>query len=429
MNTPFISRVEKVQEGVTIGSIVQKRTMGDVGLEIECEGNKLEKEHLPLVWEYHKDGSLRGKDNAEYVLKKPIKFAQVPSAVKDLWLMFDKSKTVLDLSNRTSVHVHLNVQKFHMNRLCSFLSMYFALEEILTAWCGDHRVGNLFCLRAKDAHSIITSVKRYIQNDGGFDLSDGFHYAGLNAAALQKFGSIEIRTLRGPTEPEPILDWVSILERIYTISNDFPDPRVIVQDFSGHDPMEFMDMILGAYATKVREEVDMTTEQIRDSLYDGIRLAQDLSYCRDWSIFSPFPEGDDPFRRDRPRKAKPVYTNQLTGNPGYDPWGEGQPGPGANQSAPENYPLPSTPVVVNNLHYQQQAATQVQAQHQLQALHEQMFTPDVGQTWAVNTGTAAMAANPAAEVPLAPIDDEWLTHFEQEFAAGVPDDDVDIEGN
>lgn len=304
MNTPFISRVEQVQEGVTIGSIIQKKTAGDVGLEIECEGNTLQKEALPPNWVYHKDGSLRGKDNAEYVMYKPVPFSKVPDHVKALWDMFETRGTKLDLSNRTSVHVHLNVQRFHMNRLCAFLTMWYALEEILTKWCGDHRVGNLFCLRAKDAHGVITAVKKYIQYDGNWSLADGFHYAGMNCQALQKFGSLEIRTLRGPTEPDPILDWVSILERLYVLSGDYPDPRDIIANFSGHDPVEFMDMLLGPWGEAVRSEVEMTTEQIRDSLYEGIRLAQDVSYCRDWSHFSPFPEGDDPFRRDRPRRSK-----------------------------------------------------------------------------------------------------------------------------
>lgn len=338
MKSAFISRVEKTEEGLTIGSLYGKRTIGEVGLEIECEGHNLQKDLLPKWWEFHKDGSLRGYDNAEYVLRKPIKFSEVSQAVNDLWDMFTSAKTKLDLSNRTSVHVHLNMQKFHMNRLTAFLAMYFALEEILTEWCGDHRVGNLFCLRAKDAHSVITELKRFIKQDGDYNLSDGFHYAGLNAQALQKYGSVEIRTLRGPVEPQPILDWVSILERIYVVSNDFPDPRGIIENFSGHDPIEFMDMILGPYGPKVRSEVEMTTEAIRQKLYEGIRLAQDISYCRDWSKFSPFQEGDDPFRRDLPpRKRRKSSMFQILAN--SPTW--------ASDQAPEPYPIMSEPQVIH----------------------------------------------------------------------------------
>lgn len=43
---------------------------GDVGIEIEVEGKNLPK-HFEKYWRVEADGSLRGEDNAEYVLEKP----------------------------------------------------------------------------------------------------------------------------------------------------------------------------------------------------------------------------------------------------------------------------------------------------------------------------------------------------------------------
>src|SRR3546814_5069288 len=121
--------------------------------------------------------------------------------------MFKECGSVLEESNRTSVHVHLNVQEFHLNRLCSFMALYFSVEEILTAWCGENRIGNMFCLRAKDAYGIVTNIKRFLQDENrGATFSDGLHYSGLNAQALQIFVSVEIRSLRGATEPQIIID-------------------------------------------------------------------------------------------------------------------------------------------------------------------------------------------------------------------------------
>lgn len=284
--------------GVTMNQLIRTRPVsGDIGIEIECEGNKFQKVELPAEWVYHKDGSLRGEDNAEYVFKKPLKFNQVPNAIKKLWTMFEAYGTVLDVSNRTSVHVHLNMQKFHMNRLCAFVSIYFAVEEILTEWCGDHRVGNLFCLRGRDATAIVTQLKKFIMSDGRYEIREGMHYAGLNAQALYKFGSIEIRTMRGVSDQQTILDWVAILQRIYELSKDYPDPRVIPGLLSSEGPSAFLDMVLGDKASIVRSQINFTPERIRDALYDGIRLAQDLCYCRDWSLYEESVTSDDPFGR------------------------------------------------------------------------------------------------------------------------------------
>lgn len=296
----FIQKAENYQApGFDLCTLLRRKPIkGDVGLEIECEGNKFNKLELPKAWTYHKDGSLRGKDNAEYVLAKPILFEEVKPEITNLWDMMDKYGTVLDDSNRTSVHVHLNVQTWHLNRLAAFAALYFSVEELLTAWCGEHRVGNLFCLRTKDAPAIVTKLKRFIRSDGRSELTEGLHYSGFNVNALNKFGSIEIRTLRGVNRPDIILAWVSMLERLYRLSAEYPDPRLVVEGFSGDGPMGYLQRIMGENLSVLMEGISYDNQSVMESMYDGIRLAQDLCYCRDWSLYKPLVVTRDPFKRD-----------------------------------------------------------------------------------------------------------------------------------
>lgn len=297
-----------LEEHYPIGYLMRRAPVkGEIGIEIECEGNKFKKSESILAdyWKYTKDGSLRGQDNAEYVLAKPIDFAKVDEAIDKLWDMFKAYGTILDESNRTSVHVHLNVQKFHLNRLAAFLGMYFSLEELLTQWCGEHRVGNLFCLRGKDAPSIITTLKRFIQQDCGYELGNNLHYAGLNGNAISKFGSIEIRSLRGCTDPSVIKDWVAILRRMYEFSAEFKDPRGLVDSFSGGGPLAYFDMVLGDRASSLKEALGYDNQKIMESLYDGIRLAQDICYCREWAEYNPVTLREDPFGRVNRKSAQP----------------------------------------------------------------------------------------------------------------------------
>lgn len=312
----------------------RKATKGTIGLEIECEGNKFLKENVVAPWTYHQDNSLRGQDNAEYVLSRPLEFDKIPEALDKLWAMFEAYGTILSDSNRTSVHVHLNVQNWYLNRLTSFFAMYFCVEELLTAWCGEHRIGNLFCLRAKDAPAIISQLRKFITNDGHHIINDGFHYAGLNAQALFKFGSIEIRTLRGPTDKQVILDWVSILERLYTLSAEYDDPRDICGLFSSGGPLTFLSSLLGPQEVTLRNGISYTDDMIRDAMYYGIRLVQDLVYCRDWSTYKPTSIKPDPFQRDPLEVMAAVaaatvdpqlYNYSL--NAGSTTWGLIQPAP------------------------------------------------------------------------------------------------------
>jgi len=303
--------------GLPIAAILRlKPTKGDVGIEVEVEASssldslKANSSVSPW-WNYHHDGSLRGYDNAEFVLAKPILFAQVNEALTSLWSKFDAIKAKLDDSNRTSIHVHLNCQNFHLNRLTAFCALYFCFEEVLTEWCGEHRVGNLFCLRAKDAPAIISQIRRFIRSDGQSELRDGLHYSGLNVSALSKFGSIEVRTLRGVRDPVIIENWVAILQRLYQLSAEFPDPRDVCAAFSQGGPLAFFDTMLGEMGPVVREGISFNDDRIRDSMYEGIRLAQDLCYCRDWDKFKAVEVKADPFGRD-PAKIANSLANQVT---------------------------------------------------------------------------------------------------------------------
>jgi hypothetical protein len=294
----FSKKEAKPKEGSDIGLIVGKRSVkAQIGLEIEMEGNKFQKTGLPFPWKYVKDGSLRGQANAEYVLDQPLMFDDVPDAIDKLWQMLAGYGTVLSESNRTSVHVHLNAQRFHMNRLAAFCALYYSIEEILTEFCGSHRVGNLFCLRGKDAPATVSKLKTFITSNGNTNLNEGLHYAGLNIQSLQKFGSLEIRTMRGVTNPSLILKWVSILRRIYDLSGEYTDPRDICHYFSGHGPMAFLEHVLGEHLYDVKNGIDYTNDQIMTSVYDGIRLAQDVCYCQDWDLYKPVVYPDDPFGR------------------------------------------------------------------------------------------------------------------------------------
>jgi hypothetical protein len=295
----FIPKNETPRPGVNVGVIFNKKSVkGEVGIEIEVEGKKLpHSDDTPEPWLYHPDGSLRGEDNGEYVLAKPLKFKEVPKALEVLWGVFKEKKSKLDDSNRTSVHVHLNCQQWHLNRLAAFLGLYYTLEECLTEWCGEHRVGNLFCLRGIDAPGTVTSLKSFIRCDGEYPLSECLHYAGLNPNALKKFGSLEVRTLRGCSDPKIIETWVSVLERLYTLSADFPDPREVCTMLSEMGSLAWFETILGDKASIIRNAISFTDSDIDQSIKTGIRLAQDLCYCRDWSMYNPVDLKPDPFKR------------------------------------------------------------------------------------------------------------------------------------
>lgn len=299
---------DRGKPGFNLGITLQKKTTkGEIGIEIEVEGkNLLYEEDTPQPWAYHKDHSLRGEENAEYVLVKPLMFEQVPSALDKLWSALKEKSAVFDDSNRTSVHIHLNCQEFHMNRLASFFTAWYAIEEVLVEYCGEHRVGNLFCLRAVDAPAIVNHMRKFIRSNGEYPIHDILHYSALNPHALTKYGSLEVRTMRGLPDPKQIQDWVDILHRLYTLSGEFEDPRDLVAMYSGGGPLSFFDFLMGDMKDKVLAGIKLSAQERAEAMQRGIRFAQDIAYCRDWDAYKPMKLKADPFGRDSKKLAHKI---------------------------------------------------------------------------------------------------------------------------
>lgn len=304
---PFQKRKAGDAKDFPIAVQLGKRSKrGQVGVEIEVEGKRVFIEKPVPGWTTHNDGSLRGEENCEYVFSQPYTFETAEAKINALYKQFEDQKTQLDDSNRTSVHVHLNVLDFYSNRLTALMALWFLFEDILTQWCGDHRTGNLFCLRAKDAPAIIGDLRDFVKNRR--IPQEGNHYAALNGEALRKFGSLEFRTMRGSSDPKPIVQWLSILRRLYDASDNYKDPRTICEHFSMNGPANFFYEMFGTELSQViRDGVKMNEDEFRESLYEGVRFAQELCYARDWSNFNPVEVKQDVFgRTDVPGDEVPL---------------------------------------------------------------------------------------------------------------------------
>lgn len=287
---------QKIKEIYGRGGLTPK---GDLGLEIEVEGSSLPQ--APSGWVFHTDHSLRGEYNGEFVLDGPVSFDEGDRLIDSLWAAFEKKATKFDASNRTSTHVHLNVNEFYVDRLAAFSALWFTFEDILTHWCGEHRVGNLFCLRAKDAPYTVTVLERFIRNNGHGRFPERLHYAAFNPNAIEKFGSIELRTLRGTSEKATVKTWVRALRNIYEASERYSlRPPAVCEDFSSMGSLDFFNYIVGEPAAGIYHDLKWSEEDFNRSLWEGARIAQDLAFCLDWSNFSRRPEGkSDPFGRGK----------------------------------------------------------------------------------------------------------------------------------
>jgi len=189
---------------------------GLIGLELEVEGS-----NLAMVsgrdWQTISDGSLRD-GGLEYVTNGPKSLIALENCLEQ-WAFSMRNSRIYE-SDRTSVHTHVNMLDKSVGYVTKGLTAYYLLENALIRYCGPSRVGNLFCTTLGNSPSQLTHYKALC---GSSDSFNPVKYSAMNLGALSKFGSVEMRGMRGEYDTDHLIEWCSNLSGIFEKADEFPD--------------------------------------------------------------------------------------------------------------------------------------------------------------------------------------------------------------
>jgi len=256
-----------------------EKKQGEVGLEIECEGDRLP-QHNTNLWRSELDSSLKKAGSFEYVLNNPLKRVEIPFALSELESAIKKNKGTIDESVRAGVHVHLNVQELSIIQVFNLTVTYMILENLLVSYCGENRKGNLFCLRTSDAKYLSWMLLNAIKSKNITSLyTDNIRYASINFKALRQYGSIEFRAMRSTPNFAAISLWVDMLCKVKDYSVSVEHPEAIAYHFSELGPSNFVKHVLGNFDVFERNDEFVTM------LRDGVNNAQDIAFAVNWNTY------------------------------------------------------------------------------------------------------------------------------------------------
>lgn len=256
------------------------------GVEVEVEGKNLGNitNAVDVFWNIIDDHSLRklkpGDEAYEFVCRTPYSFAKVREAINVLFDYLNQPTVKVYNSYRTSVHVHVNFGTEKLRTIYNFITLSLILDELFVSQNGDHRVGNNFCLRAKDALGQVLMLTNSIKGGHQFFQLGGNaeRYSSINFTSLTKFGSVEFRSLECTTHEGRLMHWIGTLDYLKQHAKTYKNPAEIIQQFSSRGPREFLKLALGPFSHKY-----LSTPGLEIMLMDGMRIAQDLAYCSTWS--------------------------------------------------------------------------------------------------------------------------------------------------
>lgn len=268
---------------------------GEIGIEIECEGTDLFT--IPFKWwTCHEDGSLRethGHKPVEYVLRVPLSVEKAREALVYLDSKLKETKSKVINSQRTSVHIHVNCQKMTIRQLYCYICLYMIFEEILVDWSGPERAGNLFCLRAKDSEFYVGMLENVLKNNSLKNWRDEYRYSACNVASINKFGSLEFRSMQGTVDIQLIQLWIDILVLLKEQALTYDNPIDIVDEFTSIGPLPFFKKI---FKDKKLRQLFESVPGLSGKLWDGLRLMRDIAHCCEWK---------PPIKKKQTPKKKP----------------------------------------------------------------------------------------------------------------------------
>lgn len=189
----------------------RKLVEGLVGVEIEVEGINLPTE-MNKFWKVTKDGSLRGEEAYEYISKKPFKLEKLRESFDFFDAAMKEKNAQILKSDRTSTHIHVNVQESEYEDIFGILFAWSMAERVWMTLCGENRSGNLFCLPLSSCGFSAEYAARYLraQREFRFDRVANMcgKYSALNLDPVYSQGSVEFRTFPCSVDPNQLMSWV-----------------------------------------------------------------------------------------------------------------------------------------------------------------------------------------------------------------------------
>lgn len=192
-----------------------------MGIELEVEAWAWHTHFPSFVFET--DGSLR--NGGIEAISRPLTHKCLVGALRRFYKEYPLA--VANHSDRTSVHVHVNVQDFSFAQLKSLLMVYHTIERLLFKFAGGDRESNIFCVPWAQAGITFNVIKRLDDSKKKGDvIGQWLKYTAVNLLPILTQGTVEFRHMPGTTDVEKIISWLALIGRLFETARDVPFDQI-----------------------------------------------------------------------------------------------------------------------------------------------------------------------------------------------------------
>jgi Putative amidoligase enzyme len=221
------------------------KLLGDIGIEIELESLTplpsrvaYSSPTTSAAWIAIHDGSLRGDHSREFIVSAPVLLDELEPGLNYLFTAIRDFGSTIQLTNRCSTHVHLNVQNKKVNTVSSFMTLYGIYEQVLLAWCGEERKNNSFCLSFANCSDTLEAWVDFIKTSK-HPTDSALKYSSFNILPVFTKGSVEIRSGKASDNPIDPYNWARLLHYMLKYcERNFKTPLDVIEKINAGQSYE-----------------------------------------------------------------------------------------------------------------------------------------------------------------------------------------------
>lgn len=222
-----------------------------MGIELELENIRdwSDWEYGPFIRK--EDGSLRNS-GSEFV-SLPLGSLALSYYVEDFYKR--NRVNASHISERCSVHVHLNCQDLSIEQVASLCKVYQVFERMLFNFVGDDRDKSIFCVPWHQTNITSREIFTTPLRIGNF--KSWYKYTALNLLPLFSYGTIEFRHMAGQPSYEPIVQWINLIVamRKFVVENTADQIENLLIGLNTTSQYDMLvDRVFGEYAQVVKCE-------------------------------------------------------------------------------------------------------------------------------------------------------------------------------
>jgi len=181
--------------------VVDKNTY--LGIEVEVE-NVQTFHNISPYWRITEDGSLR--NNGREFITPPIRAWRVEQALTTLFEQ--QINKDVDFSERTSIHIHMNIRTLTVAQLEALVITYLLFERSMFNFVEKRRYNSVFCVPVCE-----TQMGKYLERLilNGNPIFSWQKYTALNLLPITEKGTIEFRHMQGTKDIKKLMTWINLI--------------------------------------------------------------------------------------------------------------------------------------------------------------------------------------------------------------------------